>query len=113
MYFLEFFIRNKAWPDFMVVLSFFSLIIKFFGDIKIGKLGRLNNFGVNFEGKSAEVFIVDSSSSLDVFLDVLTKGLDDEMELGFRIEGFSSLVGTGLGLEMLTRVIIGMFDNPE
>jgi hypothetical protein len=113
MYFLEFFIRNKAWPDFMVVFSLFSLIVKFFGDIKIGKLGRFNNFGVNFEGKSAEVFIVDSSSSLDVFLDVLTKGLDDEMELGFRIEGFSSFVGTGLRLEMLARVIIGMFDNPE
>ena len=97
----------------MVVFSFFSLIVKFFGDIKIGKLGRLNNLSVNFEGKSAKVFIVDSSSSLDVFLDVLSKGLDDEMELGFRIEWFSSLVGTGLGLEMLTRVIIGMFDNPE
>ena len=80
----------------MVVFSFLSLTVKFFGDIKIGQLGRLDNFSVDFEGKGAKVFIVDTSTGLNVFLDVFAECLDDEMELSLGIEGFGSLVGTGL-----------------
>jgi hypothetical protein len=70
-YILEFFIRYKAWPDLVVMFSLLSLIIEFLGDIKIGKLGWLDDFSVYFKGKGAEVFIVDSSSCLNVFPNVL------------------------------------------
>jgi hypothetical protein len=93
---LEFFIRNKARPDLVVVLPFLSLAFKFFGDIEIGQLGRLDNFSVDFEGKGTKVLIVDAFSSLNVLPDVFAESLDDEMELGLRVEGFGGLVGAGL-----------------
>jgi hypothetical protein len=111
-YILEFFIRYKAWPDLVVMFSLLSLTIEFLGDIEIGQLGWFDNFSVDFEGKCAEVFIVDSSSCLDVFPNVFSKGLDDEMELSFRVKGFGSLICTGLRLKVLAGVVIGVLDNP-
>jgi hypothetical protein len=61
--------------------SFLSLVGEVFGDIEIGVLGRFDDVGVHFKGKSSELPVVDSSTRQDVFLDVLAKRLDHQMEL--------------------------------
>lgn len=93
---MKLFVRNKAWSDLVVVLSFFSLVIEILCNVKVRKLGRLDDFSVYFECEGAKVFIVDSSSCLDVLLYILTESLNDKMELGLWIKRFSSFVGTRL-----------------
>lgn len=78
---LQFGIGDKARSNFMVVHTFLSLVGEIFGDIEIRVLGRFNNISVNFEGKSSELFIVDSSTSQNIFSDVLAKSFDHQMEL--------------------------------
>ena len=63
----------------MVVLSFVSLIVEFFCDIEVRQLSGFDDFSMDFKGEGSKVFIVDSSTCLDVLLDVLAEGLDDEM----------------------------------
>lgn len=97
----------------MIVFSLFSLTVKLFRNIKVRKLSWLNEVSVNLKSKCTEVFIIDSSSSLNIFLDVLSKSFDDQMELGFGVERLHSFESSWLRLEMSSRVVIGMFDNPN
>ncbi len=82
---MNFFIRHKARSDFVVVHTFFSLIGKVFGYIEIGVLSWFDDICINLEGEGSEIAIVDSSSSDDVFFNVLTEWSDDQVELRFRI----------------------------
>lgn len=97
----------------MVVHAFFSLIGEIFGDVEVGMLGRFDDVGVDFEGKSTEISVVDTTTSQDVFSDVLSERSDDEMELGLGVERFDGGVSSGLGGEMFSGVVLGMRNDPE
>ena len=80
----------------MVVFSFISLVIKFLCYIEVRKLGGFDEVSIDFKGKGSKALVIDASSSLDVFFDVLSECLDDEMELSLGVKGFGSFVGTWL-----------------
>lgn len=92
--------------------AFLSLIGKIFSDIKVGVLGRFDQIGIHFESEGSEIAVVDSTAVDDLFPDVFTESLDDEMELGLGIEGFDGLVGPGLSGLMLSGVVLCVTDDP-
>jgi hypothetical protein len=73
----------------------------------------LDEVGVYFKSKGSKVLIVDSSSGLNILFDVFAHGFEDKMELGLWIEGFGSLVCSGLRMEMFSWVVIGVFNDPR
>lgn len=74
---LQFAVRGKAGPYFVVVHAFLPLVAQVLGDIEVGMLSRLDLVGLHFEGKGPEVSEVDSPAAFDVFLDVVPEGPDD------------------------------------
>jgi hypothetical protein len=84
---LQSFIRDEAGANGVVVHALFALIGEFFGDIKVGMLGGFDNVCVYFESKGSEVAVVYSAAVNNLLSDVLSEGLDDEMELGLGIKG--------------------------
>ena len=51
-------------------------------------LGGLDQIGVNLEGEGSKMAVIDAAAVKDLFFDVFSEGLDDEVELGFGIERF-------------------------
>ena len=59
-------------------------------------LGWPDQVSIYFERKCSKVAIVDPASGLQVLFDVLTEGLENEVELRLGVEGFDCIVGSGL-----------------
>ena len=97
----------------MIVHALFSLVREVLCDIEIGVLGRFNLISINFKSKGTECFVVNSFTRLKVFLDVVSQGSDDKMELSFRIKRLHSFIGARLGGLMLSWVVAFVGDDPE
>ena len=109
----ELFIRNKTRPDFMIMLSFFSLIAEFFSDIEIGELSRLDKISIDFECKGAKSSVVYTSSSLHIFPDVFSKGFENKVELRFGIQGLNGIISPWLRHKVASSIILRMGNNPD
>ncbi len=109
---LQFFIRNKARANRVVVHTLFALIREIFGDIEVGMLCGFDEICVYFEGKGSEVAVVYSAAVNNLLPDVLSESLDDKMELGLWIQGLHRFAGPGLGGLMLSGVILCVANDP-
>ncbi len=67
------FVRNKTRTDLVVMQPLLSLVLQLLGNIEIGMLGRLHNLCLHLESKGSKITIVYSSTSNDVFLNVLSQ----------------------------------------
>ena len=104
--FNELFIRDKAWPDFMIMLSFLSLVAQLFSDIEIRELGWLHKIGIHFKSKGSEASIINTSPCGHVLSNVFCKPSEDKVELRFGIQRFNGFTSPWLGHKMAARVIL-------
>jgi len=56
----------------MIMHTLLSLVGEIFGDVEIGMLGWFDQIGLDFESEGSKGTIIDSSTSLNIFLDVFS-----------------------------------------
>jgi hypothetical protein len=107
------FVGHETGTYLVVVHTLVALVGEIFGDVEVAVLGWFDDLSVDFEGEGSEMFVVDSSACEYVFFDVFAEGFDDEVELGFGVEGFEGFGSAWLRGLVFSRVVLGVGDDPE
>lgn len=95
------------------MLAVSPLGVQLLSHLEVGVLERFDVVGDHFHGEGAEVLEVNALPVLHFFPDVLGGGLDDDVELGLRLEGLVGGDGSGLRFKVLPGVVLRVGKDPR